>query len=53
MDKEDVVCIDSGILVCCCSLDQLCPTLCDPMDYSMSGFSVLHDLLDFAETHAH
>ena len=27
---------------CCCSVTQLCPTLCDPMDCSMSGISVLH-----------
>ena len=25
---------------CCCSVAQLCPTLCDPMDYSLPGFSV-------------
>ena len=23
---------------------QLCPTLCDPMDYSMPGFPILHQL---------
>ena len=27
MDKEAVVCMYSGMLVCCCSLAQLCPTL--------------------------
>ena len=26
---------------CWCSVAQLCPTLCDPMDYSMPGSSVL------------
>ena len=25
-----------------CSVTQSCPTLCDPMDYSMPGFCVLH-----------
>ena len=30
---------------------QLCPTLCDPMDCSMSGFPVLHQLLELAQTH--
>ena len=30
---------------------SLCPTLCDPMDYSMPGFAVLHYLPDFAQTH--
>ena len=29
---------------CCCSVTQLCPTLCNPMDYSTSGFPVLHHL---------
>ena len=28
-------------------------TLCDPMDGSMPGFSVLHHLLEFAQTHIH
>ena len=32
---------------------QLCPTLCDPMDCSMPGFSVLHFLPEFAQTHVH
>ena len=26
----------------CCSVAQLCPTLCDPMDYNMPGFPVFH-----------
>ena len=37
----------------CCSVTQSCPALCDPMDYSMTGFSVLHYLLEFAQTHVH
>ena len=28
------------------SVTQLCPTLCDPMDYSTPGFPVLHQLLE-------
>ena len=32
---------------------MLSPTLCDPMDYSMPGFTVLHYLLEFAHTHVH
>ena len=32
---------------------ELCPTLCDPMNCSMSGFPVLHYLPDFAQTHVH
>ena len=30
--------------LCCCSATQSCLTLCDPMDYSMPGFPVLHYL---------
>ena len=32
---------------------RICPTLCDPMDCSMPGFSVLHSHLEFAETQVH
>ena len=32
-------------VLCVCSVAQLCPTLCDPMDYSLPGFSV-HGILD-------
>ena len=38
---------------CCCSVAQLCPTFCDPVDCSTPGFSVLHHLLEFAQTHVH
>ena len=48
------------LLCCCCSVAKLCPTLCDPMDYSLPGsmmfsrqeswswlpFPFLEDLLD-------
>ena len=40
-------------LSCCCSIAKLCPTLCDPMDYSTPGFPVFHYLLEFAQTHVH
>ena len=39
--------------ICCCSVAQSCPTLCDPMDCSTPGFPVLHHLLEFAQTHVH
>ena len=39
--------------LCCCSVAQLCPTLCDPTDCSTPGFSVLHYLLKLAQTHVH
>ena len=37
----------------CCSVTQSCLTLCDPVDYSMPGFSVLPYLLELAQTYAH
>ena len=41
-------------LACCsCSITQLCPTLCDPMDCSTPGFPVLHHLPEHAQTHVH
>ena len=36
-----------------CSFTKLCPTLWDPMDWSTTGFPVLHQLLEFAQTHLH
>ena len=39
--------------VVCCSLAQLCLTLCDPMDCTMPGFLVLHYPSEFAQTHVH
>ena len=39
---------------CChCSYAQSSLTLCDLMDCSTPGFSVLHRLLEFAQTHVH
>ena len=35
------------------SVTQSCPTLCDPMDCSMPGLSVHHQLPEFTQTHAH
>ena len=37
----------------CCLIAKLYPSLCDPVDYSMVGFSVLHYLLKFTQTHVH
>ena len=34
---------------CCCSAAQSCPTLCDPVDHSMPGFPVHHELLEPAQ----
>ena len=35
------------------SVAQLCPTLCDPMNHSMPGLPVHHQLPEFTQTHAH
>ena len=35
------------------SVAQLCPTVCDPMDCSMPGFPVHHQLPELAQTHVH
>ena len=35
------------------SVAQSCPTLCDPMDCSMPGFPVHHQLPELAQTHVH
>ena len=35
------------------SVAQSCPTLCDPMNHSMPGLPVRHQLLEFTETHVH
>ena len=38
---------------CCCSVTQSCPILCNPMDYTMPVFPVLHHLPEFDQTHVH
>ena len=35
------------------SVAQSCPTLCDPMNHSMPGLPVHHQLLEFTQTHGH
>ena len=35
------------------SVAQSCLTLCDPIDCSMPGFPVHHQLLEFTQTHVH
>ena len=38
---------------CCCSVAQLCPTLCGSVDRSPPSFPVLCCLPAFAQTHVH
>ena len=35
------------------SVTQSCPTLCNPMDCSMPGFPVHHQLPELTQTHLH
>ena len=35
------------------SVAQSCPTLCEPIDYSMLGLPVHHQLPELAQTHVH
>ena len=35
------------------AVSQSCPTLCGPMDCSMPGFPVHHQLLEITQTHVH
>ena len=41
------------IFLCCCSVTQLCPALCDPVDCSTPCFPALNSLLEFAQIHVH
>ena len=45
--------LNQPLLDCCCSLTQLCPTLCDSMGCSRPGFPVLHHLPEFVQTDVH
>ena len=39
------------LLFLCCSVAQLCPTLCDPTDCSIPGFPVFHHLPELAHVY--
>ena len=39
--------------ICCCSVAKLCPTVRDPMDWSIPGFPVPHHLPEFVQIHVH
>ena len=38
---------------CCCSVTKLCVSLCDPMDCSTPGSSVLQYFPELAQIHVH
>ena len=48
-----MVCVLPNLIMFSSVTAQLCWTLCDPMDCSMPGFPVLHQLLEPAQTHVH
>ena len=52
-DVSPIISVPSPINCRCCSVTQLCPTLCDPMDCSTPGFPVGHHLPELAQTHVH
>ena len=37
----------------CCSVAQMCPTLCSPMNCGAPGLPVIHYLPEFTQTHVH
>ena len=47
--------MDIGVIssFCCCSVAKSCPTVCDSMDCSMLGCTILPYFPDFAQTYAH
>ena len=51
--SEDTMSFQWIVSLCCCSVAQLCLTLCNPMNISMPGFPVLHYLLELAQIHVH
>ena len=54
-----ISCIEGGFFttsttsVQCSSVAQSCPTLCDPMNYSMPGIPIHHQLPELIQTHIH
>ena len=48
--KFNTISVDSVQFI---SVPQSCPTLCDPMNQSMPGLPVHHQLPEFTQTHVH
>ena len=44
---------DTHCCIVCCSVAKSCPTVCNPTDFSVPDFPVLHRLLELAQTHVH
>ena len=52
-DTTDQLSTHAKILFQFSSIAQSCPTVCDPMDYSMPNFSVHHQLPELAQTNVY
>ena len=56
LSAHHVMCLLCNIACCCyccCSIVKSCPTLCNPMDWSMPGSSALHYLPEFSQIPVH
>ena len=53
MSNKHVKRCSTSLIIQFSSVTQSCPTLCDPMNHSMPGLPVLHQLPEFTQTHAH
>ena len=52
-ESQVAVHLRSCLLMWLSSVTQLCPTLCNPMDCSIPGLPLHHQLLEPAKTHVH
>ena len=43
----------TSLIIQLSSVTQSCPALCDPMDFSIPGLTVHHQLPEFTQTHVH
>ena len=53
LSSRNILQLPHVVVYCCGSITKSCPTHCNPMDCSTSGFLVLHYLLEFSQTHVH
>ena len=51
--RTSIIGIKNILIMNMLSITKSCVTLCDPMDWSMPGFPVLHYLPEFAQTNVH
>ena len=47
--NKKIICVNAQFS----SVAQVCPTLCNPMNYSSPGLLVHHQLPEFTQTHVH